>query len=152
MSGVFEFEMQSSVSIRATPEAVWEVLTAASDWPRWCRVCVDVARVPETWAVGARLGFRLRMAGVSVPFTVAVSVSEPPARLAWESTKFTVTATRTFTLEEAGGATVVTDHKLFRSLVLPVRLFYPRWIIRNMTESWLSDLKREVESRRAGNR
>ncbi len=147
MTGPFELVMESSVTIDASQEQVWEVLTGTGDWPRWCDVCVEVSRAPATWAVGESFSFRLRMAGVAVPFTVAVTEMERPSGLAWESTKFSVTATRTFTLTSADGGTVLTDRKRFRSPVLPVLLFYPRWLVRGMTESWLADLKREAERR-----
>jgi hypothetical protein len=85
------------------------------------------------------------MAGVGVPFEVAIDNVDNEHRVAWSSTKFTITAVRTFTFEEAGSATVVTDHKLFTSPVLPLRLFYPRPIIRHMSERMLVDLKTECE-------
>ena len=147
MAGPFELVIESSVTIDAAQEQVWEVLIGAEEWPRWCDVCVDVSQAPATWAVGESLSFRLRMAGVAIPFSVAVTESERPSGLAWESTKFSVTATRMFTLTSALGGTVLTDRKRFRSPVLPVRLFYPRWLVRGMTESWLADLKREAERR-----
>ncbi len=152
MRWVFELEMESSVSIDSSAGQVWEVLTDAPSWPRWCGVCDEVSQSPASadWAPGDQLSFRLRMTGVSVPFNVHITESHRPERLAWKSTVLTVTATRTFTLKEANGRTVVIDHKRFRSAVLPVRLFYPRWIIRNMTEAWLRDLKAEVERRATG--
>ncbi len=84
-------------------------------------------------------------AGTQVPATAV------PRRIAWASTKLTVTAVRTFTFEDdasfedESGATLVTDEKVFTSPVLPVRLFYPRPLIRRMTESFLADLKAECE-------
>ena len=89
------------------------------------------------------------MANVGVPFSVVVTESDPPHRVSWESTKFTITATRTIQFADVGGRTEVTDSKHFSSPVLPVSLFYPRWIIRNMTDSWLRDLKTEAERRAA---
>ena len=89
------------------------------------------------------------MANVGVPFSVVVTESDPPNRITWESTRYTITATRTTQFAGNGGRTVVTDSKRFSSPLLPIRLFYPRWIIRNMTESWLQDLKAESERRAA---
>ena len=152
MTGPFELVMESSVTVGAGREVVWDVLTGADDWPRWCDVCVAVSRAPATWAAGEQLAFKLRMAGVAVPFSVAVTRCDRRSELAWESTKFSVTATRSFTLVDADGGTVLTDWKRFRSPVLPVRLFYPRRIVRQMTESWLTDLKSEAESRRGAGR
>ena len=101
----------------------------------------------DLWAPHAKLSFRLMMANVGVPFSVVVTESDPPNRITWESTKFSVTATRTFLFAGDGDHTEVTDSKTFASPILPVRLFYPRPVIRNMTESWLEDLKAEAERR-----
>ncbi len=140
--------MSSSVAIDAPRETVWEVFSHAAAWPEWSRVCLEVREVPDAlWRPGSMLWFRLRMAGVGVPFHVFVTDSRPERLVAWESTKFTITATRTFRFDVVDGRTLVTDRKLFRSAALPIALFYPRPLIRNMTESWLDDLKRESERR-----
>ncbi|MBI2171026.1 MAG: hypothetical protein HYU30_03245 [Chloroflexi bacterium] len=46
-----------------------------------------------------------------------------------------------------GQVTLVTDHKRFSSAFLPIRLLYPRWIIRDMMVVWLGELKAEAERR-----
>ncbi|MBI4311139.1 MAG: SRPBCC family protein [Chloroflexi bacterium] len=147
-TGLFGFQMASSVLAQATPQQVWDVFGDAAAWPSWSRVCTRVWGLsPELWAVGSRLSFRLRMAGVRVPFSVQVTESGLPHRIAWASTKLTITAVRTFTFVSQGNATLITDHKSFSSSVLPIRLFYPRRVIRRMTEAWLRELKAEVERR-----
>ncbi len=143
----FRLELESSVQVDAARESVWSVFADISRWTDWCSVCRKADVEPGfNWSHGQRIALRFRMAGVSVPFNVTITESEPGQRVAWASTKFSVTAVRTFTFTEAApGQTLVTDHKLFTSPVLPVRLFYPRPIIRSMTESMLADLKAEAE-------
>lgn len=149
MSGMnpFRLEMSSSVQIEVPPADVWRVFADISRWTDWCSVCLKAdAGEGFDWSVNQRIALRFRMAGVGVPFNVGITASEPGKRIAWASTKFSVTAVRTFTFEEAApGSTLVTDHKLFTSPVLPLRLFYPRPVIRRMTESMLVDLKTECE-------
>ena len=142
--------MQSSVNVDAHHSVVWDTFADARSWPKWSRVCLDVWDVSnDLWALRSKLSFRLRMANVGVPFSVVVTESDPPRRVTWKSTKFSITATRTIQLAGDGDRTEVTDSKRFSSPLLPVWLFYPRWIIRNMTESWLQDLKAEAERRAA---
>ena len=174
--GIFDLTMRSTVSIAVPPSRAWEVFADVRRWTEWSRVTLR-SDVDEgfAWGEGQALHLRLRMAGVGVPFNVHITESDfpplplgervgvrgkagPPGpatafphRIAWASTKLTVTAVRTFTFEddtsfedECGG-TLVTDEKVFTSPVLPVRLFYPRPIIRRMTESFLADLKAECE-------
>lgn len=142
--------MQSSINVSSPLSVVWDTFADAGSWPTWSRVCVDVWDVSDDlWAPNSKLSFRLRMANAGVPFSVVVTESEPPHRVSWESTKFSITATRTIQFADVGGRTEVTDSKRFSSPVLPVRLFYPRWIIRDMTDTWLRDLKAEAERRAA---
>ena len=142
--------MQSSLTIEAPLSVAWNTFADARAWPRWSRVCLDIWDVSDDlWAPKSKLSFRLRMANVGVPFSVVVTESDPPRRVTWKSTKFSITATRTIQLAGDGDRTEVTDSKRFSSPLLPVWLFYPRWIIRNMTESWLQDLKAEAERRAA---
>ena len=142
--------MHSSVTVYAPLSVVWDTFADARSWPTWSRVCLDVWDVSDDlWSPSSKLSFRLRMANVGVPFSVVVTESAPPNRVTWESTKFTITATRTIQFTVDGDRIQVTDSKQFSSPILPVRLFYPRWIIRNMTESWLQNLKAEAERRAA---
>ena len=143
---LFRLELSSSTHIAASRERVWQVFADIRRWTEWCGVCLR-ADVDEGfgWRVGERIRLRLRMARVGVPFDVGITEADPGNRVAWASAKLTVTAVRAISFESASGGVAVTDHKLFTSPVLPIWTFYPRPIIRSMTESWLADLKRECE-------
>ncbi len=146
----FRLELSSSIRVSVSAADAWAVFADVSRWTEWCSVCLkaDVA-TDFDWSISQRIGLKFRMAGVGVPFNVEIVDSEPGRRIAWSSTKFTVTAVRTFDfVDNADGTSTVTDHKLFTSPVLPLRLFYPRPIIRRMTESMLADLAAECD--RAG--
>ncbi len=139
------FEMASTITVNAAPDAVWEALTDAYRWPEWCRVCPGVSVAPDAWAPGEALSFKLRMAGIAVPFNVRLCDVEPGRCVSWVSTKFSITAVRTISLEPRDAGVTVTDHKRFSSPVVPIGVYYPRFLIRRMTESWLHDLKAEAE-------
>jgi hypothetical protein len=141
--------MSSSVSIDASSDRVWDLIARASRWPEWSQVCREVWDAPDDddWRVGHDFGFKLRMANRNVPFNVTVSRIEPVKVIEWRSTKFTITAIRTISVESTAGRTQVTDSKAFSSPHLPIALAYPRWLIRRMTESWLSEMKQEAESK-----
>ena len=157
----FSLELSSSVQIAAPRERVWQVFSDISRWTKWCGVCIRAEPVvppsseatdasdKETdfaWRAGQRIHLKFQMAGIGVPFNVTVTDAKPACRVAWASTKLSVTAVRIFTFSEnPSGRTSITDHKLFTSQLLPLRLFYPRPIIRHMTEHMLADLKTECE-------
>ena len=153
--------MSSSVLVSATPDRVWDVVTRANRWSDWADVCSEVWNAPtgpDEWKPGHRFGFRLNFGMRTVPFNVQVRVVESGDRtvrpsfrfVEWDSTKFTITAVRTISIDSESGdrGCLVTDSKHFSSPVLPIAPFYPRWLITRMTESWLQDLKTEAESTR----
>ena len=119
--------MASTISVNAPANAVWMALTDAYRWPEWCRACPEVSTAPDTWSPGEALSFKLRMAGVAVPFNVRLSDVEPGRRVSWVSKKFTITAVRTISLEPRDGHVTVLDHKRFAALVRPVCLYSPRF-------------------------
>ena len=142
--------MESRVRPHCGANAVWAVLSDVRAWPEWARVCVS-AEVSDDfeWKPSQHLRFRLRMAGVPVPFDVALTEVEAGRSVAWKSTEFSITAVRTISITEDGDDVIVRDHKAFHSPALPIGLVYPRPLIRRMTESWLADLSAEAERRNA---
>ncbi len=142
----FSLELSSSVLIHAPRQPTWEAFRNIERWPVWSRVCLGVWGIAGgPWRAGGQLSFKLRIAGVSVSFSVNVIEALPTQRVVWASTVLGLTATRTFTFDGHSGTTIVTDRKTFESPLIPVRLVYPRPVIRLMTESWLNDLKAESE-------
>ncbi len=143
---LFSLTLASSIRIEAEREKVWQVFTDISGWSRWCRVCLEANTNSNfNWSPGQCIALRFKMAGLGIPFEVALKEVEPNDQIAWISTKLSVTAVRTFTFVDSDGGTMVTDHKVFRSPIAPLRLFYPRPIIRHLSESMLADLKTECE-------
>ena len=140
--------MSSSVLVDAPTERVWTVISDAERWPKWADVCSRVWGSPDEdtgWKPDHEFGFVLRMASKNVPFSVTVSRVEVGRLIEWRSTKFAITAVRTISIESVDEGCKVTDSKHFSSYLLPIRLAYPRKVVRRMTESWLSDLKQEAE-------
>ena len=93
---------------------------------------------------------RLRIAGAPVPFHVDIVETNAPNAVAWTSTVLSVTGHRRFTFDPVGpDATRITDTKTFTSPVLPVRLFYPRPIVQQMSRRWLASLSAMAVRREA---
>lgn len=147
---IFEFHMSSSVEIAASPVNVWDLIRAADRWSEWSEVCTQVWNVPTggIGAVGCMFGFKLRMAGRQVPFNVTVSRVDDGYLIEWHSTKYSITAVRRISVELGESGCRVSDSKYFKSSLLPIGLWYPRGLIRRMTESWLEDMKIEAERSR----
>jgi hypothetical protein len=140
---LFKFDLTSSIYVDAPAERVWKLINEASRWPEWSTICVAVFDAPGEgeWMSGHQFGFTLRIGGRKVPFFVTLT-----RVIAGKSTKFTITAVRSISVESESKGCRVSDNKHFSNYLLPIRLVYPRGIIKNMTSSWLSEIKHEAES------
>ena len=69
----------TSVVIRATPEAIWQVLTDAPAYPRWNST---VTRVDGTIALGGKVTVHAKVAPGRV-FPVKVVALDAPRRMVW---------------------------------------------------------------------
>jgi hypothetical protein len=123
------FTIASTIVVITLAERIWALITDAKRWPEWCEVCVQVASIPETWSPGNELAFKLRMATVAVPFQVTITNVSAEQHVEWESTKFTITATRRISLQPTPDGIQITDAKVFGNWLLPIRFAYPRFLI-----------------------
>jgi len=139
--------MSSSVFIAAPSERVWMLIDDAKQWSEWSGVVDEVWKAPGylDWQPGIKFGFRLLMARKKVPFNVTVTRYDAGRLIEWRSTKFSITAVRSMSVEPDGTGCRVVDQKDFASSVLPIRLAYPRRLIRVMMERWLGDMKNFAE-------
>ena len=119
----------------------------ADRWSEWSGVVDEVWDAPSylDWQVGHKFGFRLLMARKKVPFHVTVTRYGTGRLIEWSSTKFSITAMRSISVEPEGTGCRVVDQKDFSSPILPIRLAYPRRLVRVMTERWLGDMKKSAE-------
>jgi hypothetical protein len=143
---MFHLDLISAIHIDAPPPAVRAVFDEVGCWQEWCSALVDVSLVNPI-CVGNELAYTIRMIGLPAPFHVTLT-EVTGSCVVWSSWKGPILGTRTWRFEAKDNGTRVTDHKRFESRWLPVDLFYPRPIIRKMSEQWLSDLGAEVSRRR----
>ncbi len=144
---IFKLSLEEEVTIRSSIEDVWDTLTSLDSWPVWNEVCKKASWVSgDAWTLGSVFSMELILAGVIIPFTVAVKIYDKPKQLSWSSTFLGITGTREFKVEKVNRNIVrVTDSKIFTSNFLPIKLFYPRPIINKMSRGWLNSLKIKSE-------
>lgn len=68
-----------AISIRATPERIWSILTDASRYPLWNPT---VSRLDGTIAPGERIALHVKI-NPGRAFPVTVATFEPPRRMVW---------------------------------------------------------------------
>jgi uncharacterized protein YndB with AHSA1/START domain len=132
----------SRIEIAASPEAVWEVLTAFERWPSWNP---DIKSMTFDGNVAPGAVFRWR-AG---PGTITSRIEEvdPPTRIAWTGKTLGIEAIHTWRLERQDGSTLVQTKESYDGLV--ARLL--RRPLQKTLDRALADglryLKAEVEAR-----
>ena len=144
---MFSLDLIATAHIDASPNAVRAVFDQVERWPDWCSVLMTL-KVVSPIEVGGELGYTLRMMGLPAPFHVTIT-EVSASTVVWSSWKGPIFGTRTWRFEGQDNGTLVTDHKRFESRWLPLALFYPRPIIRQMSAQWLLDLGTETVRREA---
>lgn len=139
---LFRRAVRVSVSIRATPDRVWALLTNAADMPRWNST---VTSVEGTVAPGARLAIKVPIS--TRTFKVKVDTFEPARTLVWSDGNAVFRGVRTYVLsQQAGGSTLFDMEEVFTGVMLPlIARSLPDF--KPVFEQYAADLKREAERR-----
>lgn len=93
------------IVIRATPEAVWAILTRLEDYPSWN---TTVTRVEGSAALGQKVTVHAKLSPGRA-FPVKVTAFEPPHRMVWTGgapLRFLFKGERTFVLTPQQGHSV----------------------------------------------
>jgi uncharacterized protein YndB with AHSA1/START domain len=135
----------SEIEIAATPEAVWDVLTAIDRWPSW-NPHVKSMSIQG----GVTEGSQFRWKAGPGTITSIIRRVEPPRLIAWTGKTFGIKAIHVYTLEPRDGKTFVRTVESYDGLV--ARLF--RGSLQKTLDTALADglryLKTEVEGRTTG--
>jgi uncharacterized protein YndB with AHSA1/START domain len=133
-----------SISIAASREAVWRILSNVVNWPQWLST---MTRVEPLGAAPLAIGARYRVVQPKlVPATFEVTKLDPPSRFEWTARSPGVVAVADHVIEEqAAGLVLVRLQIVFSGLfAVPVS-----WFVGSITRRYLAQevaaLKREAE-------
>lgn len=131
---------RSEIEIAASPEAVWEVLTAFERWPSWNR---DVKSMSVEGPVSAGTVFRWKAGPATI--TSTIQRVEAPRLIAWTGRTLGINAIHFWHVEPRNGLTLVRTEESYEGL--PARLL--RGSLKKTLDRALADglryLKSEVE-------
>jgi hypothetical protein len=134
---------RTEIEIAASPEVVWDVLTAFNSWPNW-NPEVKSMSAQEPVAVGSIFRWK---AG---PGTVTSTIQrlEPPRLIAWSGRTMGISAVDVFHLDAHDGSTLVREEESWNGLV--ARLFRKRLqrTLDRSLENGLQSLKAAAEQQR----
>jgi uncharacterized protein YndB with AHSA1/START domain len=75
------YEFLTTSTIRATPEAVWEILTNAAGYAQWNP---EIVAIEGRMALGERIRARVKVGGGAVRLVpLRVTAFEAPSRMEW---------------------------------------------------------------------
>jgi len=134
----------SEAEVSASPDIVWEVLTAIAQWPSWNPVVKSVSMHGE---LSAGTEFRWKAGPASI--TSTLQHVDAPTLIAWTGTTFGIEAMHVYALEARDGVTLVRTEESYDGLL--ARIFRGRLqkTLEESLESGLGHLKAEAERRTA---
>jgi uncharacterized protein YndB with AHSA1/START domain len=133
---------RSEIEIAATPDAVWDVLTAFEDWPNWLR---DVKSMSIEAPVAAGTVFRWKAGPGTI--TSTIQRVERPRLIAWTGRTFGIEAIHFWHFEARDGATFVRTEESYEGLVARLLRGWLQKTLDRALDDGLQDLKAEVERR-----
>jgi len=139
----FRMECAVSISIKATPERIWALLTNADEFPKW-NSTVTSLRGPIT--KGTKLELRVPLAPKRVFKPRVTELDASTKRMVWSDGAAPMfKGVRTYTLtNNANGTTEFAMVEVFRGLMLPmIKGSLPDFAPAFAT--YADDLKREAE-------
>lgn len=107
------------ITIDASPETVWSVLTDFSSYPSWNPVITQIGGTPE---VGETLEFTTTQGGGEMDFRPTVLAADPGQELRWKGYFLMpglADGEHSFTLTPDGESTVLTQEESFTGVLAP---------------------------------
>ncbi|MCB1334719.1 MAG: SRPBCC domain-containing protein [Roseivivax sp.] len=133
---------QAEIIVNAPPAAVWSVLTAFDDWPRW-NGAIQSMQMDGPLAVGTT--FRWRTGGMKIRSQIAVLAA--PEVIGWTGVAPLITARHLYQLTDLAGRTKVRTRESFSGLFARLLPGMARQMMEKALEDGLALLKTECERR-----
>lgn len=139
----FRMDYKVGISINATPETVWAILTNAPAYPKW-NTTVD--SIEGEIALNKRIKLHAKISPKRA-FKLKVSEFNPATKMVWSDGNAMFKGVRTFTLESMGNnTTVFTMQEVFTGAMLPmIKGSLPDFT--SDFETFAADLKKEAEAK-----
>ncbi|HET6515240.1 MAG TPA: SRPBCC family protein [Thermodesulfovibrionales bacterium] len=139
--------IEESIVIHATPKRVWETFADLTCWNHWNTVLKNVSpKRTEILSEGGKVKFCIYPFNFPVYFEPNIESVVPGRRIVWSSGKFGISARHEFLFQEAKEGVIVISKEVFSAIGLKtLRFLFPDWRLRDLTISFLKDLKTAAE-------
>lgn len=138
----FRMDYKVGITINASAETIWSILTNAKDYPNWNST---IDSIEGTIALKQTIKLHAKIAPDRT-FKIKVSEFQPNKMMVWSDGNAMFKGVRTFTLEPMGNnTTVFTMQEVYTGLMLPmIKGSLPDFT--NAFETFAADLKKEAEA------
>ncbi len=134
-------DVESSVTIDARPERLWDILADVKAWPKW--QAASFVRSPAG-AVENGTTFQAGLDGLT--WAISVTAADRPRKLAWVGRRTGLWGVHEWEFVEEGGRTRATTRETMRGWLLPFLYPMVRRTLPRTDEKWLAGLKARAES------
>ena len=130
------------ITIAATPQLVWDVLTDFENWPNWNP---DVRSMSMRGDLARGSVFRWKAGPGTI--TSTIQRVEPPSVIGWTGTTFGIKAKHLYRLEPRDGGTLVHTEESYEGIVARLLRVSLRKTLEASLTNGLRHLKAETERR-----
>jgi hypothetical protein len=131
----------SEITIHASPEKVWHLLTDIDNWPQW-QSMVSAAKINGPLEPGTTFVWRQG----STKIKSRIALAHPVSELVWTGTTFGARGIHAWNLRPLpDGSTLVKTSESLNGFLLRLRIFYSSNDLAKQQKVWLEALKHKGE-------
>ena len=139
--------IEESIFINATVEKVWHTFTDLTCWVNWNSVLKDIAAENPSIQKGITFTCSIRPFVFPVKFESLIEEVVPYERVVWSGSKYGIFARHVFVFWPTGDRVEVLSAETFKGITIEnLKFIFPGWRIRELTQSFLRDLKKASET------
>lgn len=137
-------EITDEIFINAPIKKVWEIFTNVSCWKNWNTVMSGIDS-DENYLVNSK-NVKCNFHVFMFPIKIKIEVEEVSKyeKIVWSAKKGGLNARHEFTFKKHKNGVIVKSREIFSGLIAK-RYFVPQKKIKNLTSTFLQDLKRASE-------
>ncbi len=139
--------IEESIVIHASPQKVWQTFTGITCWKNWNTVLKNVSPdKAEILTEGGKVRFCIYPFSFPVYFEPLIEKVVPLKKVIWSSGVYGVSARHEFIFEDVRNGMLVKSREVFKGFpVKALRFLFPEWRLRELTVTFLQDLKKAAE-------
>jgi len=139
--------IEESIFINATVEKVWHTFTDLTCWVNWNSVLKDIAAENPSIQKGNTFTCSIRPFVFPVKFESFIEEVVPNERVVWSGSTYGIFARHVFVFQRTGDLVQVLSTETFKGITIEnLKFIFPGWRIRELTQSFLKDLKKASET------